>query len=154
MALYVRKIADIQNVNARLRGGISAGKDLRMGLYGLHGLTLVFTAPVATVTFTTPGASNQEALSLKQILTQINAVVGLVGWATIDHQRRLVIVDPTGAVGVVLDATSTAAASLGFDEDGQAGMVYAVPGGAAPALVNLSASPENSTTYLLITDEV
>ena len=152
MALLVRKIPDINHINSRLRGGIVAGKDIRKGVFELYNKTLEFTAPAGTVTFTTPNSTLQDSLTVKEILTQIDAVLG-AGWAKVDAEGHLIITDPTGAVAVILAGASTADGLLGFDGNGVSGTLYNPPGGSAPALVSLSTTPVDSNTYLLITDE-
>lgn len=152
MPLLVRKFAELQQINTLLRGGIRGGRVIDKGIYGLDGATLVFSAPAATVTFATTPSGEQQALSRKQILDQINAVVGLVGWAKF-ADGKLVIEDPAGAVAVVLANTSTALAAFGFDKDGATGVVYAAPGGAAPALVGVSLETLSSSTYVVVTEE-
>lgn len=154
MALRVRKVAELDEVNTFLRGGIVGGKDIRPGIYGLHGLTLIFTSPAATVTFATTPAGSQEKLTARQILDQINAVGALSGYARTDGSGKLTIESPTGATAVVLGAAGTANAFFGFNTDGATtGIVFAVPGGNAPALVALSMDAQGSGTYILLTDE-
>lgn len=130
MALRVRKIGGIEELNAFLRGGIIGGADIRRGVYGLDGLTLVFSAPAATVTFATVPPSTQIALSAKEILTQIEAVVALAGFGTFEREGKLRFEDPAAAVAVVL-ASGTALSKLGFNSDIFArGSIAAVAGSA------------------------
>lgn len=128
MPLLVRKFAELSTVNNLLRGGIRGGRIIKQGVYGLDGETLVFTSPAVTVTFATTLPGEQQVLSRKEILDQINAVVGLVGWAKfVDNQ--LVIVDPAGAVAVVL-SSGTALAAFGFASTPASGSLQAVAGSA------------------------
>lgn len=152
MTLRVKKIAEIDELNTYLRGGIIGGVDVRRGFSGnINGTTLVFNAPAGTVTFATTPMGSQVGLKIKDIIDQINAVHA--GYAHSDSQGRLVIEDPNGVVGVVLDATSTAARLFGFSVTGQVGTVINPPGGASPSLVSLSHGSLAEGTYLLVTDE-
>lgn len=154
MALRIRKIAELEEVNSFIRGGIIGGRDIRRGVYGLDGLTLIFTSPAATVTFATTPASPQIALSATEILTQINAVGALTGWARCDSAGKLVIEDPLGATAAVLADTGTANTLFGFnDDDPTTGVVYGAPGAGAPEVVSLSMDAQGSGTYILLTDE-
>ena len=161
MTLRIRKIGGIDELNTFLRGGIIGGLDIRGGVYGLHGQTLVFTSPVAvpppppelTVTFATTPVGSQVSLTSKEIVAQINAVPELAGLASTDREGRLVIEDPAGLISIELDGTGTANALLGFSASGQEGLVYAPPGGVAPKVTDITTSPLSGSTYLLTTDE-
>jgi len=148
--LRVKKINGLEELNTFLRGGILGGKKFEgSALYGLHGLTLVFTSPAAsTVTFATPGSSSQEALSLKDVVAQINAVVA--GIARM-HDGRLLL--QHSSTKITITGASTALTALGFDATGVTGTVYAAPGGAAPALVSASNNGPNMNAYLVVTNE-
>lgn len=149
--LKVQKLSDLQIVNMTLQGGLLSGKDIGAGsVYGLDGKTLVFTSPVGTVTFATPNGSEQEPLTLKEIVAQINAVPALAGYAHI-YKGKLML---KGAAKVTMSNTSTAAADLGFDSGGSTGTLYAAPGGSAPALVSIQEAEHTPNTFLLTTDEV
>lgn len=151
MALLARKVGELAELNTLLRGGVLGGIDLhRAGVYGLDSLTLIVTAPSATVTFDTDPEGAQQPLSLKQILTQINAVGALTGYATA-YEGRLRLEDPNGVVEVAV-GNGTANTILGL-KDAQAGVVYAAPGGAAPALVSVEALQQVGGGYLVVTDE-
>lgn len=154
MALLVRKIGELDEVNALLRGGIFCGRSLlESPTYGLDGKTLVFNSPGATVTFATTLPGPQQALTIKQIIDQINAVPTLAGYASA-FEGRLFIIDPAAATAVELDNTGTANAILGFDPAGVAGEIYNAPGGAPPALVDITPMQQVSGGYLVTTDEV
>lgn len=154
MALRVRKVAELEEVNTFIRGGIIGGKDIRRGVFGLDGLTLIFTSPAATVTFATTPPSSQIALSAAEILAQINAVGALTDYGRLDSAGRLVIEDPNGATAVVLSDTGTANALLGFDaSDDTTGVVYGTPGSGAPEIVSVSMDAQGSGTFILLTDE-
>ena len=151
MALLVRKIADLQNVNRLLRGGIIGGRTIKSGLFRLDGTTLVFTTPSVTVTFVTSPASPEISLGLSEILTQINAALG-AGFAKF-FEGRLLVQNPTAVAPIVL-ASGTALAAFGFDANGATGVVYNEPGGVAPALVSIGLTSLSSSTYVVVTEEV
>lgn len=146
MALKVRKISDFESLNAFLRGGLIGGNDLNKPVYGLDGLTLILTSPAATVTFDTDPEGAQQALSLSQIIDQIDAQAP--GYAKA-YKGRLKLEDPAGATAVVI-GNGTANTILGF-KNGQAGVVYAAPTNAAPALVDIE--PLESSSFLVTTDD-
>lgn len=152
MALRVKKIGEIDELNTYLRGGIIGGRDIRRGVHGyIDGKTLVFSAPAGTVTFATTPSGEQVGLTAKEILTQINAIHA--GYAHIDASGRLVVEDPAGAVSVVLGATSTADTIFGFSKNGQTGKVINAPDGVVPKLVSIGQDALGGGTYLLTTDE-
>lgn len=151
MPLLIRKFAELQMINTLLRGGIRGGRLIDSGIYGLDGQTLVFTAPAITITFATTPSGEQQVLTRKEILDQINTGA-LDGWAKF-ADGLLTVVDPAGATAVDLANTSTALAAFGFDADGATGVVYAAPGGAAPALVSVGLESLSSSTYLVATEE-
>jgi len=153
MALRVRKVAEQEELNTLLRGGITGGRKLLSGIFGLDGVTLVFSSPAATVTFATTPSSSQVALSAKEILDQINAVGALSGYAHTDQAGKLVIEDPAGATAVVLGNTGTANAALGFSDGGATGVVFGGPGSGAPEVIALSPDAQGSGTFILLTDE-
>jgi hypothetical protein len=150
MALRIKKMAELEEVNTFLRGGHIGGKSLKGGLYGLDGKTLVFTTPVGTVTFATPNNSQQESLSLRDIMDQINAVH--TGMAHTGQGGKLFLEMPTPA-GIVATSASSALALLGFDKAGLSGTVYNPPAGATPALRQLAATPLGAGSFILLLDE-
>lgn len=155
MALKVRKIAEIEELNTFLRGGIIGGRDIRRGILGLiDGKTLVFLAPAVTITFATTPSGEQVGLTVKEILTQLNTGA-LTGFAKIDSAGRVVIEDPAGATAVVLDVSvSTGEGLFGFGGAvDHAGTVYGTPGSGAPELVSVDSDGLGSGTYLVTTDE-
>ena len=73
--LVTRTFPNVPAMDLFLKGGIQAGsqvkdKLVKGKLFGLDGLTLVFTTPSATVTFDDSGGAG---LSLKDILVQAKA---------------------------------------------------------------------------------
>jgi hypothetical protein len=152
MALLVRKVGDLIELNVLLRGGIFSGREIKAALYGLDGKTLVFTTPAATVTFDTNPEGSQQSLSLQDIVEQINATVGLTGYAKA-FKSRIQLQKPTGNAAVVLSGTGTANALLGFGDSTVTGVVYAAPGGSAPALVSIESIQQTGAGYLVTTNE-
>jgi hypothetical protein len=150
MALLVRKVAELADVNTLLRGGVIAGNDLRAGAYGLDGKTLITSSPAAMVTFDTNPEGAQQPLTLKAIIDQINAVAGLVGYAKA-YEGRLKLEHPSGTTKVTL-GNGTANVLLGF-KNGETGTIYAAPGGSAPALVSVDSMQSTSGGYLVVTNE-
>jgi len=147
--IQVRKIGSIFELNLFLNGGLLSSRKIgNLALYGLHGKTLEFTSPAGTVTFATPGSSLQEGLTLKEIVTQINAIHS--GYARM-YKEALVLSGPSP---VVLDASSTALELLGFDKAGMTGVAYGKPGDAAPALISVAADEHAADTWVLVTEEV
>lgn len=152
MALRARIINGLSALNSFLRGGIVGGKDLRKATFNINGKTLVFSMPAGTVTFVTPDPTSQEPLGLRAILTQINAVPTLAGFAH-TQDGLLIIENPAGGTSVVLSNTGTANALLGFDPDGATGIAYNAPGGASPCLVSVDTLSIPGAGNLVITDE-
>lgn len=153
MTLFVRKTESLAHVNLLLRGGISGGLDLRKigaGIFGLDGKTLKFNSAAETVTFAA-GGSQQVPLTMNDILTQIAAALTARQTRMIDGNLGFIDVDFSDAV--ILDADSTAAVLLGFDDGVITGKLYNAPGGAAPALVSISAGLASDATFLMVTDE-
>ena len=86
-----------------------------------------------------------------QILEQIAAALTDRAARLIDG--NLAFVDVDFSLPIILDADSTAATLLGFDDGVITGKLYNVPGGAQPALVSISAGLASDSTFLLVTDE-
>jgi hypothetical protein len=129
------------------RSGVSGigGTPMPLGLVGLIGKTLVFTAPAITVTFTTadgvggsaePGVGtnpDKYTLFFKDIKLQIEAAAATL-LVIADGDQKLIIVEKTPTSGVTLNKTGTANSVLGFDnQNPTAGKVY------TPAEVNNAA---------------
>ena len=75
-ALKLHRFGSWDDTEEFLRGDIAGGTLMREPVYGIHGTTLIFTVPAVTVTFATPGASAQEALSPHAIIDQIATALG------------------------------------------------------------------------------
>lgn len=149
MALSLKKMGGLEDVNVFMRGGHVGGKDLRRGVFGLHGKTLIFTTPAGTVTFATPNASLQEALTATQIVAQINAVHA--GMAKTDQKGRLVL-EKDPPVGIAATALSTALPLLGFGDSALAGTVYNPPG-TPPSVESITPAHTTDGVFYLLLDE-
>lgn len=152
MAHAALRVVYVENdrINHFLRGGVVGGKDLSDGVYGLDGLTLVFTSPAATVTFSTPGSSSQEKLTLPEIISQIATVLG-GGFLVSQLRGRLAIVEAAPSAGVALGTTGTGHQLLGFPNDtAVVGTVYGPPNEASPPLL-VSIQPSTNSNTSLIT---
>jgi len=76
MPLKVRNFSTLSELELHLRGGVKTGvqpKTVGGSVLGLHGLTLIFAVPSATVTFDDPTGAG---LSLSQVISQISAGLG------------------------------------------------------------------------------
>ncbi len=145
MALKAQKVSDLEALNQLLQGAMMGGADLKAGVFGLDGRTLILTAPAVTVTFDTNPEGAQQPLTAKQIMDQVNAASA--GLASI-YQGHLVLQDAAG----VTVGNGTANAKLGF-KNGAAVVPYAAPGNTAPALVSVDPIQQSGGGYLVITDE-
>jgi hypothetical protein len=149
MALQIRMVEGIDEVNHMIRGGIVGGNPITAPLL-VHGLTLVFTAPSQTVTFNSGNALTP--LSYLEIRTQILAQTSNAVEVK-QFNGRLAVVDADLSAAVVLANTGTANALFGFSTTlSTTGRIYAAPGGTAPALVSISASG-NTSSFILVTNE-
>lgn len=147
MALLARIVADLDVLNNLLKGGLIGGNDLgKKAIFNLDGKTLKFTAPSVTVTFDTDPEGAQQGLTLKQIVAQINAASAGLASA---YQGRLRL---QRSSGVVTLSNGTANSILGF-KDNQTGVVYAAPGGSAPALVSVDSMQNVGGGFLVVTNE-
>ncbi len=154
MPLLVRRVPPtLDDVNNILRGGVRLPLPMRgdARIYGLHGLTLVFTTPAGTVTFS--DASN-AGLSAKQIAAEIKGDNSAVSVKIVDQVLYIEDADVSGPV-VINKETSTAGPLLGFKNDVGGtitGKVYDAPGGTPPCLVSLSETGQMDG-LILITEE-
>lgn len=112
------------DMERHLRGGIKAGvrpKTVRGRVYGLDGLTLEFTAPAKTVTFSDPTGEGLSLLDIvNQILTDIDTpavttegTVDLIAaFPALTNETVIVAVSDGGDVVVTLDSPADQAALL------------------------------------------
>lgn len=150
MALNFRKFNTVDEVSTFLKGHLIGGVDVKGRQLFVHGLTLIFTTPSATVTFAATVASAQNPLTLQQVKTQIEAQAAGVT-AKFNRGRLELFATTPGAIG--LDKDGTANAIFGFTSAADmAAAPYNVPGGAAPALVQII--PDNgSNAYMVVTND-
>lgn len=153
MPLVARKFGKIADVNAHLIGKLVGGVDIfrNSGSLYLHGLTLIFTTPAATVTFAASPAAAQVPLTPAQVKTQIEAQTTNGVLVSFRDGHVELIASPSGTL--VLGAAGTANAMLGFMA-GAASTVKPVtaPGGAAPSLVSIGPDT-GSNGYILMVNE-
>lgn len=152
MALNFRKYSSMDEAALFLKGHIIGGVDLLRtpGSLYLHGLTLVFNTPGATVTFAASPAAAQNPLTVQQVITQIEAQAAGVTAKLYKGCLELYMATP-GAIS--LDSLGTANALLGFSRDSDsANAPYNVPGGAAPALVQI-VPDVSSNSFLVVTND-
>lgn len=153
MPLVARKFGKLADVNAffigKLVGGVNIFKDA--GSLYLHGLTLVFTTPAATVTFAASPAVAQVPLTPAQVKSQIETQTTNGVLVSFRDGCLELIAAPSGTL--VLGAAGTANSKLGF-MSGAASTAKPVtaPGGAAPSLVSLSPDT-GSNGYILVVSE-
>lgn len=152
MALNFRKFSSMDEASLLLKGHIIGGVDLTKNSSSLflHGRTLIFNTPSATVTFAASPAAAQVPLTVQQVITQIEAQASGVAAKLYKGCLELYMATP-GAIS--LDSLGTANALLGFSRDSDsANAPYNVPGGSAPALVQIV--PDlSSNSFVVITDD-
>lgn len=149
--IKVQKFANIQELQLFLNGGLLGG-NIGLGIVGLVGKTMTFSAPAGTVTFVTASRYN-DALTLVDIKTQIEAALNVANIKVISIYGRIGLVHPTAASAIVLDGTDQPAkALLGFNaNDPSTGKLYGVAIGTPPALVSITPTIDNS--YIVTTVE-
>jgi hypothetical protein len=133
MALKIYEFDTVKEMEFFLRGGITGGKVAHKNgrIHGLHGRTLVLTAPAATVTFADPTGAG---LTLAEVATQIHAVAAAVSVNWLSGALGLVMTTPTAAV--VLSASGTANTIFGFSNStSNTGRYFNGPAGTTPRLV-------------------
>lgn len=152
MPLNFRKFNSVDDVTLFLKGHIIGGTDLNRtpnALY-LHGKTLIFNTPGATVTFAASPTNAQVSLTLQQIKAQIEAQAA--GVTAKFNKGRLELFVTAGTL-INLDSAGTANGLLGFDTAADtASVVYAAPGAAAPALVSI-VPDVSSNAYMVVVND-
>jgi hypothetical protein len=152
MALAFRKFSRLEHATSFLQGHLVGSVSLlRNGnsLY-LHGKTLIFTTPSATVTFDATPDGTQIPLTLAQVKSQIEA--GASGVTCHFSEGRLDLFMATPG-SIALDKDGTANAQLGFSTTADSSAaVYAAPGGSAPALVQI-VPDTGSNSFVVVTDD-
>lgn len=139
-ALVVRKFSNYEAVNMFLRGDILSGPLASAApvvsptvLYGLHGLTVIFTTPAVTCTFSDPTGAG---LTPKQIAAALQAALTATHVVSV-YKSSIRIEKATPGVIVML-GTGTANVRLGLPAATTTTVKYAAPTDAAPRLISLS----------------
>lgn len=152
MPLNFRKFSSVDDLTLFLKGHIIGGVDLTKtssALY-LHGKTLVFNTPGATVTFAASPTNAQVSLTIQQVKTQIEAQAAGVT-VRFNKGRLEMFVTTPGTIS--LDNTGTANSMFGFDVvSDTVAAPYGVPGAAAPALVSI-VPDMSSNSYLVVVND-
>lgn len=152
MALTIRNFSRLEDVRLLLTGHILGGVDVTKNpaaLY-LHGKTLIFNTPSATVTFAASPTNAQVSLTLAQVKTQIEAQATGVSCRFNRGRIELFMTTP-GTIN--LDLLGTANGLLGFDPTTDTSAApYNIPGGSAPALVQV-VPDTGSNSFMVLTDE-
>lgn len=152
MALRFRKFPSVDDLSLLLRGHILGGVDILRspGALYLHGKTLIFTTPSATVTFAASPASAQVPLTVAQVIAQVEAQATGV---SVNINRGAIELYMTTPGAIALNSTGTANGQLGFDSaTPTTGAPFNAPGGSAPALVQI-VTDGGSNAYMVVTDE-
>lgn len=148
MALVIKKFSGLSDLNAFVRGTLRGGVDLAKtssSLY-LHGLTLIFTTPSATVTFASTGTAAQVPLTLAQVKSQIEAQAAGV---LVTFNQGMIDLRMSTPGTIALAAGGTAKGLLGLPAGAASATPLSAPGGSAPSLV--SVGPEGSQSNYLLT---
>ena len=136
-ALTFRRMKSEFEANNFLQGAIRLPLPYKGNerIFGLDGLTLVFTAPAGTVTFADAAS---EGLTLKEVIEQINTDVAALRAELRDGVLYVKQVTPSASVVLNL-ATSTAAPIFKLKTTGTlSGKFYNPPDGVAPRLVSFA----------------
>lgn len=144
--LKVLSVTSMEEMQDLLQGtlvggstGAGAGR-----LYDLHGKTLVFTAPAATVTLSDPTAAG---LRLQDIVAQVNAATA----ALTASLRRDSLAFTAVSGGITLAKTGTANSALRFSSaTASAALRYNPPSGAAPRLVETNNKSTLDGYYVIV----
>ena len=138
MPLKIQQFDCIEDAEFYLRGGVSGGVlALQQGVIaGLHGKTLIFTAPEAkTVTFSDPTGAG---LKVSDIVTSVHSV--LTGLLISFTKVGLRIIEASPTYGVHISKTGTANTIFGFSNGSDTiGLACTGPTGAVPRLIEMGA---------------
>ena len=157
MALIVKQVSSVLEINLLLRGGIRGGAilknaNLMFGFYGLVGETVTFQSPAMDITFV-PGADPNGFLSFLEIKKQIEAGCPDVEVSLFDGRLMLKGKDAPLAISIGSEVAQPARAILGFDGAAggySSGAVYGAPSAeSAPRLVSIIPSSAQDN-YLVI----
>lgn len=126
------KFLNLDELLTFLNGGLR-GTDINRGVYGLNGLSLTFTSPVAvTMTFGPSTQSDPNQYQLKDLKAQLEGAIS--GLRVSSANGVLILGEVTPTSGVALSSSpEDAKRILGFDK-GRAsiGKVFAPPGTSPP----------------------
>ena len=141
----------LKDMELFLQGGISGGKDVRNQqggvIFGLHNRTLIFTTPVATVTFADPTGAG---LTTQQVTAQIVAASATLRSFWREGRLHLLRTPGTNAA-VVLSAAGTANSLFGFSNSAAAtGTYYNGPSGATPRVVETNNKSRLDGYYVIV----
>lgn len=148
--LNIRRLKSPFDASLFLQGALRFPKQYRGDevIMGLHGLTLVFSAPAGTVTF---ADASGAGLGLRAIMAKIKADVANLNCHLKDGV--LFVVHATFATGVTLDGTtSTARDIFGFKNASIPNTKYNPPDGTAPRMVSFSDTGQVDG-FILVTEE-
>jgi hypothetical protein len=151
MVLDIKKFSGLDALTTYVKGRLRGSTDLTKtpGSLYLHGLTLIFTTPVASVTFAATPAAAQVPLTVAQVKTQIETQTAAAVLVNFVNGRLELRAAPAGAL--VLAANGTSNPLLGFDATTASSVAPVNPAaGASPKFVALQ--PEGNGTYILVTD--
>jgi hypothetical protein len=156
MVQYIKQFQDVNEfadlVNGAIRSGGTSQVSPAEKMFGLHGLTLIFTTPTLTITFS--DATN-AGLSMTDIVTQI-AAAGTAPNKVVPKlrgQRVLALWNTVDGNNVVLANTGTANTLFGFSTTvATSGKVYAPFNGTKPRWLDFSIS-QGLDRYTLIVEE-
>lgn len=152
MTLHVHKKSPAR-LQHFLQGGILGGSiksvnGVAKKYYGLTGKTLIFTAPLGTVTFT--AIAGQDYHTPQDVKAQVEAQVITLKVTFPESYIAVNLVVP--AIGVNLNSTGTANQLLGFSVNKiTKGVFYNAPGGGVPELITVY--PIDQGRIHVITDE-
>lgn len=149
MSLKVYEFDTTKEMEFFLQGGVRGGKVVvnQWGrLYGLHGKTLIFTTPAATITFSDPTGAG---LTYEAISDQIRATATTLFVFWRDKIMHIQMATPTAAV--VVDKDGTANSTFGFSgAKDHAGQYFTGPSGSVPRLIETGVKPRRDGFYVIV----
>lgn len=148
MAIKVFEFGAAKEMEFFLQGGITGGKIIVTGagrLYGLHGLTLIFTAPAGTVTFSDAGSGLTYQDIALQIRTELTSLLAFY------RNGQLHLVEAAPTTGVKLSKDGTANTVFGFS-NGKAheGIAFNPPDGGAPRFLETRSKAPSDGYYATV----
>lgn len=130
--IQINKYSTVVEANFKIRGGVVGGVATNQPFENLVGLTITFTDPVGSCTFTQPTGTERGQLRFSDVKAQIEAALADVVVTTIDN--KLGLVRKTHGQNIALDAADEPARQiLGFANDEDiAGQFLNGPSGTNP----------------------